>query len=331
MVRAAILNFEHRATRQHHRRRLGTLKTNLVKRITVDRYNHHFNIFVDYLLQVYGRWPVTPPEYDMIVAEYLEVLWDSGDPKTSATYTLASLHYFIPQLRRQLPRSWKLKAIWDKLELPCQAVPLSLEVLFGIVGFFLRHEEFPMAFGCLLGFNSLLRTGELLQLRVGDCVSTPHGCILHLQDTKGAQRRLLQEETVVILDSLTIRIIQLLSRGKNPGDFLVGLSPQKFRTKWNKMKQDLGLSSYRYLPYSLRRGGATWFFANSGSFSQTMMRGRWQHLKTCKLYIAEAQLALSQVALPRTTLTTLHKLANSIRPQLHRWATQGRVDAVHTS
>lgn len=97
------------------------------------------------------------------------------------------------------------------------------------------------------------------------------------------------------------------------------------------MKQDLDLSSYRYLPYSLRRGGATWFFANSGSFSQTMMRGRWQHLKTCKLYIAEAQLALSQVALPRTTLTTLHKLANSIRPQLHRWATQGRVDAVHTS
>lgn len=166
MVRAAILNFEHRATRQHHRRRLGTLKTNLVKRITVDRYNHHFNIFVDYLLQVYGRWPVTPPEYDMIVAEYLEVLWDSGDPKTSATYTLASLHYFIPQLRRQLPRSWKLKAIWDKLELPCQAVPLSLEVLFGIVGFFLRHEEFPMAFGCLLGFNSLLRTGELLQLEI---------------------------------------------------------------------------------------------------------------------------------------------------------------------
>ena len=133
MVRAAILNFDCRATRQQHRRRLGTLQTNLVKRITVDRYNHHFNIFVDYLYQTYGRWPVTPQEYDVIVAEYLEVLWDSGDPKTSATYTLAALHYFVPQLRRQLPRSWKLKASWDKLELPCQAVPLSLDVLFGFV------------------------------------------------------------------------------------------------------------------------------------------------------------------------------------------------------
>ena len=330
MVRAAILNYECRATRQQQRRRLGTLQTNLVKRITVDRYNHHFNIFVDYLYQTYGRWPVTPQEYDMIVAEYLEVLWDSGDPKTSATYTLASLHYFIPQLRRQLPRSWKLKAIWDKLELPCQAVPLSLEVLFGFVGYFLKVHEDTMALGCLLGFNALLRTGELLSLRVADCVTTPHGCILHLQDAKGAQRRLLQEETVIILDGLTLQVISMLKEDKAPGDFLVGLSPQQFRTKWNKMKSQLGLSSFRYLPYSLRRGGATWFFSLSGSFSQTMLRGRWQHLKTCKLYISEAQLALSQVTLPRTTQASLHQLANTIRPQLHRWANQGRVEAGHT-
>ena len=188
-----------------------------------------------------------------------------------------------------------------------------------------------MALGCLLGFNGMLRTGELLSLRVGDCFSTPHGCILHLQDTKGAQRRLLQEETVIILDSLTLQVIFMLKENKCPGDFLVGLSPQQFRTKWNKMKSDLGLSSFRYLPYSLRRGGATWFFSSCGSFSQTMLRGRWQHLKTCKLYISEAQLALSQVTLPRTTQASLHKLARAIRPQLHRWAIQGRVEAGHTT
>ncbi len=329
MVRAAILNFSDRAKRQQHRRALGTLQTNLVKRITVDRYNQHFNVFVAYLQEVYGKWPVSAPEYDQIVAEYLEVLWDSGEPKTSATYTLAALHYFLPQVKRQLPRSWKLKATWDKLELPCQAIPLSLEVLFGFAGHFFSVGEKAMSYGCLLGFNTLLRTGELLSLRAGDCVPTPHGFVLHLQDTKGAHRKMLQEETVIVLDALTIRILRLLLQGKLPGDFLVGLSPQQFRTKWNKMKSCLDLCSYRYLPYSLRRGGATWFFAMSGSFSQTMIRGRWQHLKTCKLYISDSQLALSQVSLPRATQTRLFQLSNSFRPQLERWATQGRVEASH--
>ena len=329
MVRAAIISLEGRVNRQHERRRLGTLQTNLVKRITVDRYNQRFNIFVDYLRQVYGRWPSSAQEYDLIVAEYLEVLWDSGDPKTSATYTLASLHYFIPHLRRQLPRSWKLKAVWDKLELPCQAVPLSLEMLFGFCGYFWKQQETSMVFACLLGFNALLRTGELLQLRVGDCVPTPHGFVLHLQDTKGAQRRLLQEETVVVLDALTITAIQKLRYRKEPGDYLVGLSPQQFRTKWNKMKHSLDLTSFRYLPYSLRRGGATWFFRTCGSFSQTMMRGRWQHLKTCKLYISEAQLALSQVTLPRVTLLRILDFHNTFRPQLLHWANQGRVEGGH--
>ena len=272
---------------------------------------------------------MSPQEYDQFVAEYLEVLWDSGEPKTSATYTLAALHYFIPQLRRQLPRSWKLKAVWDKLELPCQAIPLSLEVLFGIAGYFFSVGEKSMSWACLLGFNALLRTGELLSLRVGDCIPTPRGYVLHLQDTKGTQRKLLQEETVIVLDALTVRILALLCHKKQPGDFLVGLSPQQFRTNWNKMKVCLDLSLHRYLPYSLRRGGATWFFNTSGSFSQTMQRGRWQHLKTCKLYISEAQLALSQVSLPRATLTNLLQLSNSFRPQLVRWATQGRVEAGH--
>ena len=331
MVRAAIVTLGSRDQRQQARRRLGTLQTNLVKRITVDRYSQHFNTFVDYLFDVYGQWPLSTQEYDLIVAEYLEVLWDSGEPKTAATYTLAALHYFVPQLRRQLPRSWKLKAVWDKLELPCQAIPISMEILFGFCGYFWKRKDLQMVFGCILGFNALLRTGELLQLRVGDCVATPHGFVLHLQDTKGAQRRLLQEETVVVLDALTICIIRKLQFGKQPGDFLVGLSPQQFRTKWNNMKKELAIASYRYLPYSLRRGGATWFFRCTGSFSQTMMRGRWQHLKTCKLYIAEAQLAMSQASLPQTTLAQLYTWSTQLRPQLDRWAIQGRVDGGHQS
>ena len=155
-----------------------------------------------------------------------------------------------------------------------------------------------MAWGCLLGFNALLRTGELLSLLLSNCSWTPQGLVLHLTDTKGAQRRLIQEKSVMVLDELTLGMVRLLSRKKSPGDYLVGISDATFRTRWNHMKQCLHLQHLRFLPYSLRRGGATWFFKETGSFSRTMLRGRWQHLKTCKLYISEAQTALANLSLP---------------------------------
>jgi len=326
MVRAAIIHLPTAGQRQAIRRQLGTLRSNLVKRITQERYAHHFNQFIDYLQTTIGVLPASAPEYDLYLSEFLEVLWDSGEPKTNGTYTVAAVQYFLPQLRKQLPRSWRLKAVWDKLELPSQAVPLTIDSLWGIMGWFAYKSHWHIAFGCALAFNGLLRTGELLNLRVCDCTWTDQGFILTLQNTKGAQRRLLQDESVLITDPLTMTLIVKLTKGRSPGDLLVPVSPQRFRTLWNKMRKDLGLQNDRFIPYSLRRGGATWYFNETGSFSRTMLRGRWQHLKTCKLYISQAQLALSHFSLPSRSQSLLTLYAATLRPHLHLWASQGCVE-----
>jgi len=83
------------------RRQLGSLNLNLVKRITVARYAEHFNRFAQHLQDTNQPWPNSPEEFDLVVSEYLEILWDLGIPKTSATYTLASIHYYMPQLKRK--------------------------------------------------------------------------------------------------------------------------------------------------------------------------------------------------------------------------------------
>ena len=327
MVRkASIIAVSSKHQRQQLRRKLGTLETNLVKKLTVERYNDSFNLFAEYLNQTKKAWPISLDEYDFVVSEYLEILWDSGEPKSMAAYTLAALNYFIPPLKKHLQRSWKLKATWDKLELPCQAIPLDLDMLFAFVGYFIKHDENSVALACIIAFNGLLRTGELLQLRAADCIRSAEGFLLLLNQTKGGQRRLIQDESVLISDSLTIWAVERLLRHKRPGDFLVGLSPAAFRTKWNAMKANLDLLLYRFLPYSLRRGGATWFFHQTGSFSQTMARGRWQHLKTCKLYVADAQTTLASVTLPPATQAILWALRDFIRPHLCRWASLVRVE-----
>ena len=236
MVRASIVHVHDKSQRQLLRRPLGPLNLNLVKRITVVRYAEHFNRFAQYLSDTHRSWPTSSEEFDVIVSEYLEVLWDLGEPKTSATYTLASIHSYLRQLKRKLPRSWQLKAVWDKLELPCQAIPLDFDTLFAVVGNFWKTHQPEMALACFVAFNGLLRTGELLELRVGDCFAAGPTWVLQLRSTKGGQRKLIQDESVLINDPVTIAALWYLSRRKAPGDFLVAISPHMFRKHWNKMK-----------------------------------------------------------------------------------------------
>lgn len=184
MVRASIVHVQDQRQRQTLRRQLGSLNLNLVKRITVARYAEHFNRFAQHLQDTNQPWPNSPEEFDLVVSEYLEILWDLGIPKTSATYTLASIHYYMPQLKRKLSRSWQLKAVWDKLELPCQAVPLDIDTLFAFVGYFWKIGQRAMSLACLVAFNGLLRTGELLELRISDCVEAPDSWVLQLRSTK---------------------------------------------------------------------------------------------------------------------------------------------------
>lgn len=136
------------------------------------------------------------------------------------SYTVAAVQHYLPQLRKKLPRSWKLKAIWDKLELPCQAVPLRLDTLLGIMGYFCKKGYPEMACGCAIAFNGLLRAGELLQLLVSDCFFTDNQCVLTLRNTKSGQRRLLQDESMVITDPLTLTLLVKLTKRKQPGHSL---------------------------------------------------------------------------------------------------------------
>ena len=323
MVRASIVHVQRQDQRRTLRGRLGSLHSNLVKKITVERYANHFNKLVEYIGEVYKYWPTTAHSYDMVISEYLEIPWDSGEPKTTATYTLAAVHFYIPQLKRGLNLSWKLKGVWDRLELPCQAVPFTLNMLFGVMGWFYHTKQYEIACGCALAFNGLLRTGEMLGLQVGDCQLTSEGWFLTLRSSKGGQRRLIQDETVIITDPLVSTLLVKLTRNRDPGEFLLKTSPSAFRTAWSKMRVALSLTEDRYIPYALRRGGATWYFLQTGSFSKTLLRGRWQHLKTCKLYIAQAQSALANHSLPPQAQQSIHHYHQLLSPHLTRWASQG--------
>ena len=55
----------------------------------------------------------------------------------------------------------------------------------------------------------------------------------------------------------------------------------------------LCLTNMQLLPYSLRRGGATLDFHLHGSIDRCCLRGRWESLKACRVYVHEGLVQLA--------------------------------------
>ena len=47
----------------------------------------------------------------------------------------------------------------------------------------------------------------------------------------------------------------------------------------------LGLEDYGFLPYSLRRGGATAYFRATRNMEATLDRGRWSSARVARIYV----------------------------------------------
>ena len=56
------------------------------------------------------------------------------------------------------------------------------------------------------------------------------------------------------------------------------------REKFNEILQQLDLSHLDLQLYSLKRGGATELFRQTGSFDEVVNRGRWESTHRAKLY-----------------------------------------------
>ena len=258
--------------------------------------------------------PAVASDYDTWLAQYVEFLWLEGESKNAASSTLAAVQYYVPQLRKQLPLSWKLKSAWDNLELPCQAAPLTPVLLFAFVHEAFVHDWKAFAWLCVIMFLGFLRPGEALSLLVRDvCVSTA-GVSLTLRDTESSQRlHQIRFEELLLEDPLAIHAARCLMHNKKPGDLFGGLSTYMFRKQWFHMISHFALHGQKFQPYSLRRGGATHDFHVSGNLQRTMLLGRWKHTSTAKLYLKEARAAVHTV-----------RFAGSQRDKLVQSATMGR-------
>ena len=282
------------------RKHLGSLKSLTVQPKTRQRYDAAMNKFFLFLRHESLQLPTKRSCMDELLSEYLEHLWSSGEGRALAADTVAALQDSDPKLRGQLPGTWRLLKVWNQNEIPARAPPLPEVALRALVGYAIMNNDPMFALSLLIGFYGMLRTGEVLGLARHQVeVSSYRGpAILSLGMTKGGKRAGAAESITISVQEVIRRLFQWKS---SKITFLVPSSHQ-WRQKFSTALTAVGLASFDFRPYSLRRGGATFWFAKHGSLDKLLVQGRWSAVKTARVYINEGLANLAEMSLPAATL-----------------------------
>ena len=282
--------------RVEQRRALGTLRSLTVQPATKRRYNAALEKFFAFLKAETIEIPKQRHRMDDIVAEYVEHLWSSGEGRALASDTIAALQDSDPRLKGSLPSCWRLLKVWSQNEIPNRAPPFPEIVVQALAGRALFLNDPLFALSILLGYYGMLRTGELLDLAPRQVeAKLLHGpAIISLGLTKTGRRQGAAESiTVNVYD-----VVRRLKQWKSFSSAKLAPSPTAWRTKFSEYLNELGLAEFGFRPYSLRRGGATFWFAKHGQFDRLLVAGRWQAPKTARIYINEGLALLAEMAVP---------------------------------
>ena len=135
--------------------------------------------------------------------------------------------------------------------------------------------------------------------------------VVSLPLTKSAQRTGSPEPTT-FNDAVVGALLEFAMRGRAPGDRIWNRSALDFRRLWKGHVLRIGVSGDDFLPYRLRRGGATYYFLETGDLTSTQHRGRWSSYKACRVYVVEGQRELHEAALSAAVRSACIRTAASL-------------------
>ena len=177
-----------------------------------------------------------------------------------------------------------------------------------------------MALSLLLAFYGMLRTGEVLAIRNKDVLvdRKTHTAVISLGLTKGGKRAGAAESVTVSLYDISRRLLQW-KKATPPGSLLVS-SVSAWRKDFSDALIALKLESWEFRPYSLRRGGATFWFSRHGSLDRILLQGQWMAARTARTYLNEGLSVLTEINIPKRVLDPFHCVyLNACRHPLPSW------------
>ena len=193
---------------------------------------------------------------DEHISEYVELLWEDGEPRCWAETTLSGFTRLVPSLRGAFPCSWALIATWQRHEIPQRCTPMTLSLLHVFCGACIQRGWLDLSLTLAIGFHCILRTMEMYHIAAKDFEfsSSLDTAVLTLPHTKAGTRYNIIE-SVTLTDACLVRAIHTFLRNAQPGDLLFPEGAWSFRTRFDALVEKVKLpSTLLYKPYSIRRG-----------------------------------------------------------------------------
>ena len=132
------------AERKKRRAELGSLQSLTVQPKTRVRYEKALEQFWAFLRHEGLAFPRGTHELDRLLSVYVEHLWSEGYGRALAADTVAGVQDAQPNVRKQLPSTWRLLKAWNVNEIPSRTPPLPEEALQTMVGYAIFKKEIPV-------------------------------------------------------------------------------------------------------------------------------------------------------------------------------------------
>lgn len=282
--------------RRMERRRRWPLRFRFVSDETNDKY-FAWVVFYMRWCRDDGRDITDGGTLDENVTACVEHMYMDDYPVVYAGYLLSGMQHFLGLAPWRLKLAWRTFGAWKREQPTASAPPLPQIVLRAVVVVCANFGLHRLGALLALAFHAYLRTSEFLDLRAEDLLLDGQRGSVRLWHTK-TSRRVGGYESVVIDCPVTIVYLRRALSEMQPGESFWPYSVVLFRRVWVGILTLVGCQNMRLSPYSIRRGGASEDFARCGSLGRCMIRGRWRHLKTAKVYLQVARTVETTLQLP---------------------------------
>lgn len=247
--------------------------------------------------------PIDVVALDECLADYFHVMYEEkeGKGKQKARDTLYGIEMYLPRVKGQLLIAGRVVNRWAKLHSAESYPPLTWDLAALVAVHISNSGHFRFGVATVLAFDCLLRVGELTNLRRED-VAFPQdrrmGTEYKITTLSIRVAKTGRNQSVTVVDAQVVALLRHVVAATKPGALLFPGGSSRFRDVFKRACAELGLSS-KYVPHSLRHGGATRLYLQGMRLEDIMVRGRWASSKSARTYIQSSRAVLMAMKPPR--------------------------------
>ena len=231
----------------------------------------------------------------LLLEKYGLHLYSSGKGLYELRHLLVVAQQRYPWLKAHMAPAWQVVSRWEVLQPVRHRTPLHFSLFKAMVSLALAKRWFRWAATVSLGFYGIARISEVLKAKRMDLLlpSDQFGldfpaAFLKVRNPKTKRRGRGRVQHLKIQDPMILRFLETVFASLDPTLSLFPLSAASFRSRWEKLLDELFIpAGTRPTPASIRGGGCILAYQQGEDISNLMWRMRVSNQSTLEHYLQE--------------------------------------------